>query len=641
MRIRASAIFAVAAMVMMVELVAPRAARAGCGCTKPPPPLAAVRPSVAWAGADVTLFHAALVAGQRYGLRFDSEQDGGATAFAVATAVAKRDLADGVTKPQLVAALPVLPIGPVRIRVFAADATLIDVADDAFTVAPAPIGIPTGVGAYRFENYRAAVSRDGVVYLPLDFGDIQHARIFDAQAQGLPLRFESEDVAFWNVQGFLMQLLGQNMPGLFAIDSSSGPDSDVLRYSRHEFNTYFLQHGERASHAVDPTDGAWHLDGTHHIDHDHQVIAIDARLPNGDALPPGSTPRFTLVVTTSTLFSKGVVGRDSVLVDNEASVRSFDVETGQLGHEGHVASNGGVTVKNGSIVRGDATGDSFDLSGGGVVTGSLHDIDPPLDFLPVDAPSGLIELGDFVVSDPTSIAVGSYHATKLEVVGSGRLDVQNADGPVTIYVSGDVTVKDGGHIDTEVADPENFAIYLVGSGTAKFVDDSGFYGVVYGPDAVVEVDNGGTFAGAFVGGSMTVKNQSEVLYDSALHLNECTSDPLPLDLPSNLVLVPGEPLALPLDLVALLSGHRLRIGDRTVPLIAHALGGLGTEIGIDTPLDLPAGSDVEVTLVDPQGCRAWRTIIVPVARPRACGLLGIELAIVAPLARRVLRRRAR
>jgi len=206
--------------VLACAVVASEPALAGCGCTKPPPPLASVRPSVAWSGAEVTLFDAALVAGQSYEIRFDSGTANGPPRRVTGTAVSKRDLSDGVYKPQVVVPLPAIPLGPASVQIrTVGGAVIADLADDVFTVAPSPIGIPTGVGVYRFENYRAAVGRDGTVYLALDFGDVQHARVFDAQAVGLPLRFESRDLAFWNVQGFLMQLLGQNMPGLFAIDA--------------------------------------------------------------------------------------------------------------------------------------------------------------------------------------------------------------------------------------------------------------------------------------------------------------------------------------------------------------------------------------------------------------------------------------
>lgn len=619
--------------VALLLLATPDLARAGCGCTKPPPPPAASRPAAAWSGSDVTLFHDSLVAGSTYTVRFASGTSG-VTRLVQGTAVLRRDLADGVEKVQLVVPIPPLPLGPTAIRLFGPQNTMIlDLADDALTVAPQPIGIPTGVGTYRFEGYRGAVSRDGVVYLSLDFGDVQYARVFDARAIGLPLRFEAEDLAFWNIQGFLMQLLGENMPGLFAIATENGADSDVLHYSRHEFNTYFLQHGERASHSVDPSDPSWHQNGTPHIDHDHQLLEMAATLPDGATLAPGATPAFTLVVRNATLFEHGVVGRDSVLVDNHATVSSDGGLLGLLpGTNGDVRSNGPVQVMNRSVVAGDATGSSFEIDADAVVTGSLLPADPPVDFLAVDTPSGLIELGDLVVSTSTSLGVGSYHADKLEVVAGAELRIENDDGPVTIYVSGDVTIQNGGQVVTADPDPEKFAVYLEGNGTARFTNDSEFFGVVYGPDAHIEVDNQGVFSGAFVGATMVVKNEARVIYDEALHVNVCSANPLPLEVPADFSVQPGELVEIPGALVGALTGHGMRIGRRPVPLVA--LDGLG--IGILVPVDLEPGSSIELALVDANGCRSWRTVMVPVPEPS--GALGAAGAVTA-LA--LLRRRRR
>ena len=47
-------------------------AHAGCGCDKPPPALAEVRPNVTYAGMPVTLFHASLQSGQSYDVTFTS-----------------------------------------------------------------------------------------------------------------------------------------------------------------------------------------------------------------------------------------------------------------------------------------------------------------------------------------------------------------------------------------------------------------------------------------------------------------------------------------------------------------------------------------------------------------------------------------
>ena len=617
----------------LVGVAASEPSQAGCGCTKPPPPPASVRPAVAWSGAPVTLFHSGLVAGRRYDVEFRSGVSPKSELVKV-KAVSRRDLADGVSRPQLIVELPSLPLGPASIRVVRDGAVLLDLADDAFTVAPQPVGVPSGVGTYRFEQYRAAVSRDGVIYLSLDFDDVQHARTFDAQAEGWPLRFGSADLAFYNVQGFLMQLLDESMPGLFAISSPPGSDSDVLHYSRHEFNTFFLQHEEQQPHSVSHGDPNWHADGTRHVDHDNQILEIAGAMPNGALPAPGASPRFTLVVNTATLFQHGVVGEESVLVDNDSQIWSSDSLLGLPGHHGDVLSNGPVTVKNDSTVHGDATGDSFLIDGGGHVTGDLIPVDLPLAFMPVDVPNGLVPLGELEVSSSMTLGVGSYEAEKIHLTDGGVLEIANSEGPVTIYVTEEIRLDNGARIETASSDPEKFAIYLTAGASARLHDGAGFFGVVYGPGAEIRIDNGGVFAGGIVGGTVEVKNQALVFYDEALHRNVCPADPPALDLPSNMRVIPGQLLELPVSVLAALH-YKVRIGGRTMPLTS-LLGALG----VMAPADLPAGSDIEIALVDWNGCRSWETFMVPVGPPSACGLLGIEFLLAFPLAAALRRRRS-
>jgi hypothetical protein len=616
--------------------------RAGCGCTKPPPPPASVRPAFAWPGAAVTLFDSALVPGHVYEVSFDPMQGNSGPALEV-PAVERRDLADGEMRAQLVVPLPELPLGPAAIRV--ADATtgelLLVLSDAEFTVAPRPIGVPNGVGVYHFEGYRAAVSRAGTVLIPLGFADIQHARVFEARAADLAMRFSDEDLAFYNVQGFLMQVLDQTMPGLFTIHAADGQESDLLRYSRHEFNSYFLQHGERSAHAVDPTDANWHLDGTPHIDHDEQVLAIDARWPNGSKLAPGATPPFELEIRTETLFSKGIVGKEELRVHNRARVRSYRLDgqgQPQIGAAGHVLSNGEVRVTNHAEVHGNATAASFEVGGGGVITGQKHALATPLDLLPVDVPAGLTGLGDLLVEGPVALGVGSYRVAKLEVKDGGVLFIENSDGPVTIYVTEAVVLDHGGQILTDDGDPEKLAIYLAAGVDAKLSDGAGFHGVVYGPDASVKVDNGGTFRGALVGGDVEFSNDAELLYYAAMHRNDCAAEPPDLPVPVGLQLLPGQVVPMPISLLDILAGWKVRLGGRTLPL--SLLAGLVPVFQV--PVDLAPGGPLELTLIDPNGCRSRRTVMTRVKGDgaAACGLLGIELAVV-PLVAGLRRRRRR
>src|SRR5262249_10450956 len=147
-------------------------------------------------------------------------------------------------------------------------------------------------------------------------------RVFRAQAKGYPLTFTNYDVTFYNTQGFLMQMLKTNMPGLWKITSAnSGTDSDVLVYSRHEFDTYFLQHAERQPHQIVNDD--WHLDGPGHVDHNHLILAIGGVLANGSLPVPGATPKFTLVFERYSLFSQGLVASNSISMGSSVSTDAY------------------------------------------------------------------------------------------------------------------------------------------------------------------------------------------------------------------------------------------------------------------------------------------------------------------------------
>lgn len=507
---------ALAAVLALLPVLAGDVARAGCGCEKPPPPPAAVRPAVTWPGRDVTLFHASLVAGESYQVRFVPGPAGGSKELS-ATAVLRRDLADGVPRPQLVLPLPELPLGPARIEVRAGGAApLLVVPDDAFTVAPPPIPILTHADRYELPNARGAVSRDGVVYLSLDFSQIQQARVFRAQALGYPLRFSHEDVAFWNVQGFLMQLLGEGMPGLYALASGSGLDSDVLQYSRHEFHTHLLAHSERGAHGLDPEDPNWHLDGTRHIDHDHQVVAIDGRLAGLLPPLPGATLPFTLVIETFTLFQHGLFADDRSEVSGSAVVDSYDAATDAIGENGDVRSNGSVFVDTDASVAGDVSGESVEVLG--TVTGAVSEGAPALELLPVEVPSAAEDLGRLEVgNDETAVlAPGSYRVSELIVGSDGHLVIDNLAGPVTLYVTEKVDVQATLGVETTAADPERFAVYVVEGGDVKISNEAVFHGVVYAPGAEVEVSGNGEFFGAFVGRTVKITGDATVHYAEAL-----------------------------------------------------------------------------------------------------------------------------
>lgn len=493
---------------------------AGCGCDKPPPVPAELRPRATYAGAEVTVFHPDLVPGQSYVAEFVS----GTTAQSAsvqAVAASRRDLADGLFKSQLVVSLPDLPLGPTSITVGDQAGTLLSLGDEALTVVGQPVVVPSKKGEYRTPDFQAAVSRDGVVYVALDLSQLTDPMVFRAQAVGYPLRFAGDETLFYNRQGFLMQQVDLAMPGLFSVAASTDSEnSDVLQYSRHEFNTFYLQHEERQDHEVDATDPNWHLDGSPHIDHDHLVLAIGALLPDGSVPEAGATPAFDLVVSLFSLFQHGLVGEAIVSMDDNAGTYSYSsIDRRAPSGEGDVLSNGLVVMRKGSTIEGDARAFDFDVSRRTTITGAQIVETRPTNFMPVNLPTNLEDAGNVTISGTervTFVGPASYLLSDLTVSESSTLAIDNSAGPVTLYVTGAVSFTGNGYLEIADVTPEKFAIYVTGTGPVSFASNSLFYGVVYAPGAQIMISGNASMYGAFVGQELTMTDRAWVAYDLAL-----------------------------------------------------------------------------------------------------------------------------
>jgi hypothetical protein len=277
-----------------MALTLPTAVEAGCGCDKPPPPRASVRPFVASKDQRITLFDVRLVSGLTYDIKF-TPSAGGTPEWVRRKAVSRRDFADGQYRVQLRTPLPRMPLGPCAISVWKSGQLVYSLADDQFTVAARPIALQHRDDMIVRENYQAAVGRDGTIFIPFDLGQVDDATTFTGKAYGLPLHFDTSHIAMYNTQGFLMQLLDPSAPG-WITPSADATSSTELIYWRHEFRTYKDEH--RWDEDREASDGEWHADGTYHVDHDLIVVAIAGTLPGNTFLTPGATAPFTLVVNS-------------------------------------------------------------------------------------------------------------------------------------------------------------------------------------------------------------------------------------------------------------------------------------------------------------------------------------------------------
>ena len=139
--------------------------------------------------------------------------------------------------------------------------------------------------------------------------------------------------------------------------------------------------------------------------------------------------------------------------------------------------------------------------------------------MPISVPKELQDLGDIVRTNGatyTLVGPASYKVGKIDLSNSARLLVDNTAGPVTLYVTRYARTTNTAQITTTDTNPEHFALYMVNGGDVVLTNAGTFYGVVYGPQSVIDFTNGGQFNGAFVGKSVTLNNGAQVHYDTAL-----------------------------------------------------------------------------------------------------------------------------
>src|SRR5690349_16167749 len=181
-------------------------ANAGCGCDKPAPARAVVRPFVGHVGERITLFSSNFVEGQTYKVEFAS-LDSGVSDWSAGKARTKRDLADAEPRVQLVVAVPDVPLGPARITVVNKAGVVMQLADTEFTVTGDPIPLHDFAESITRNAYTAGVGRDGTLYIPVDVSEVRNATSFVAQGLNYQLAFGPDVVVMYNEQGFLMQHL--------------------------------------------------------------------------------------------------------------------------------------------------------------------------------------------------------------------------------------------------------------------------------------------------------------------------------------------------------------------------------------------------------------------------------------------------
>ncbi|MHC4418136.1 MAG: DUF7305 domain-containing protein [Planctomycetota bacterium] len=116
-------------------------------------------------------------------------------------------------------------------------------------------------------------------------------------------------------------------------------------------------------------------------------------------------------------------------------------------------------------------------------------------------------------------AVELYITGAIVLKNSAQLQVvaTNPDASLTLYVGGDIEVKNAGTINNLSGDAKKLTIY--GLNTCQNIilkNGSDFYGTIYAPNAYVEMKNSAAVYGAVVAQDFAQKNSAVFNYDATL-----------------------------------------------------------------------------------------------------------------------------
>jgi hypothetical protein len=228
--------------------------------------------------------------------------------------------------------------------------------------------------------------------------------------------------------------------------------------------------------------------------------------------------RAASVVSASSTAVNGFVGLDHLEVKNNFFARSYSSNVGppggaNIGSSAVLGSNGSIMLGNnaelyGGVIKGPSgslvTGTNLFMTGG-QTTRSTPISYPPTESSPV-ASSGAFN------GTTLTLSAGTYSYTSMTFGNGGKI---TTNGPVTIYVSGDITANHGWTLEAYQDIPSNLRIRMIGAGTLEVKNDAEGAAEIYAPQATLSFLNKLTFAGSIVAKSLTVFNNATLNQDVA------------------------------------------------------------------------------------------------------------------------------
>jgi hypothetical protein len=131
---------------------------------------------------------------------------------------------------------------------------------------------------------------------------------------------------------------------------------------------------------------------------------------------------------------------------------------------------------------------------------------------------------DSAAIDPNSQLIINGEVTlyikgDLRLKNGGEIRILDTDPPssLKLYMGGDFIADNGGEVINETKVSTNLKFYGLPTCTQIILKNSSdFYGAIYAPDTLLDIRNSGDIYGSFVGADMILHNSLRFLYDYAL-----------------------------------------------------------------------------------------------------------------------------
>jgi|GEM_PF-859438 len=253
-------------------------------------------------------------------------------------------------------------------------------------------------------------------------------------------------------------------------------------------------------------------------------------------------------------FDVAIFSDEALTIASNVLIDSFDPANGtyqdqlDASGESHL-DDGAVVMSNSDIDLASNTEIYGDVHAGydsELVTSGTADISGITEPMVADRAIPLVPVptypasGDLIVNTPGSmLAPGDYSFATLTVMGGASLTVQGpanividewsllsnsdlildtAGGPIRFYVTGTADLNSNSDIITTGESAADVTLYFMGGpGQEVSIDsNSDFHGVIYAPEADIEISSNFELFGAIIAGQLTLNSNVQIHFDESL-----------------------------------------------------------------------------------------------------------------------------